>query len=73
MKDNNEIAEVVFNKTLSNCDGSLELFLFKHKELIGELIANDRYDDLIKVVYRQGFLMGMKNGSFIKDHIKDIL
>lgn len=38
----------------------MERFRLTHSETIGELIRQERFDDLCTVMYKQGFLTGMK-------------
>lgn len=61
MKENHMKQEdEVVKKALDAINKEMELFKSLHNDTIGELIKQNRFDDLCTIMYKQGFLIGMR-------------
>jgi hypothetical protein len=59
----------IYEETLKTCERSMSDFRQKNSMLIGELLQANRYNDLLQIIYKEGFLQGMKHNRQMRDGI----
>lgn len=57
---NDEPTDKIVKSAIEQINHEMNKFRILHAETIGELIRQQRFDDLCTVMYKQGFLTGMK-------------
>lgn len=65
-----EQADMIFKLALHTEKEMLATFRLKYNEVIGSTIEQKRFDDLIKLFHKQGFLQGMKFANDNRNLIK---
>ena len=68
-----EIIEEILNDAQITCKTELDKFKWEHREVIADLMQKHQYVTLFEIIFKQGFLIGLKSASKNRELIKKSL